>query len=202
MSLVHDALQKAEREKLRKTGVAPIASEPASSTPAHLLGAEPKPATLAKALGRTPAPAAVTAEPQRAHHGLLTALIVCVAVVAMVAIVYLVSTAATTIRESKQAVNTTPSSSVFPSTSAARDEGARATPITPTAPPPSIAAPATDSRFKLTGIMKNPEGQYGAVLNGRVVYEGHYVDGATVKKIERDRITLEVGGRDQVVRLF
>ena len=161
---------------------------------------------LAKALGRTPAPLATVAEGQRAHHGLLTALIVCVAVVAMVAIVYLVSTAATTIRESKQVVNAAPSTSAVAPTTAAKEEGARATPsapsTTPTAPPPSIPAAAADSRFKLTGIMKNPEGQYGAVLNGRVVYEGHYVDGATVKKIERDRITLEVGGHEQVVRLF
>lgn len=50
--------------------------------------------------------------------------------------------------------------------------------------------------------MKDPDGKYVAVLNGRVAYEGYYIDGATVKKIERDRVTVEVTGRETVLRLF
>ena len=50
--------------------------------------------------------------------------------------------------------------------------------------------------------MRDPDGKYVAVLNGRVAYEGYYIDGATLKKIEEDRATIEVNGREQVLRLF
>ena len=50
--------------------------------------------------------------------------------------------------------------------------------------------------------MTDPDGKYVAVVNGRVTYEGSYVDGATVKKIERDRVTIDDHGRDTVLRLF
>jgi len=46
-----------------------------------------------------------------------------------------------------------------------------------------------------------PDGKYAAVLNGRVVYEGYHADGATVKSIERDRVTLDVSGNDVRVRV-
>jgi CubicO group peptidase (beta-lactamase class C family) len=72
-------------------------------------------------------------------------------------------------------------------------------PPAPTSSPPAIPAPAT---FSLTGIMKDPGGQYCAVLNGRVVYEGHVVEGATVKSIDRDRVTMEQNDRETVLRLF
>ena len=43
---------------------------------------------------------------------------------------------------------------------------------------------------------------YSAVINGHVVATAQYVDGAIVKSVERDRVTLNVDGRDVVVRLF
>ena len=82
----------------------------------------------------------------------------------------------------------------------------------PTVPPidsaaaPSVAppvAPAIDeSKYKLSGIMKDPDGKPVAVLDGRVAYEGYFIDGATVKKIETDRVTLDVKGHELVLRLF
>ena len=59
-----------------------------------------------------------------------------------------------------------------------------------------------ESSFKLSGIMKDPDGKRVAVLDGRVAYEGYFIDGATVKKIETDRVTLDVKGHDVVLRLF
>ena len=50
--------------------------------------------------------------------------------------------------------------------------------------------------------MKDPDGKRVAVLNGRVAYEGYYIDGATVKKIETDRAILDVKGQELVLRLF
>lgn len=41
-----------------------------------------------------------------------------------------------------------------------------------------------------------------AVINGRIVNESGYVDGATVKKIERDSVTLvDAQGKEIVLRL-
>ena len=50
--------------------------------------------------------------------------------------------------------------------------------------------------------MKEADGKYSAVLNGRVAYEGYYIDGATVERIEPDRVTLDVKGQKTVLRLF
>lgn len=50
--------------------------------------------------------------------------------------------------------------------------------------------------------MTDPDGKFVAVLNGRVAYEGYYIDGATVKKIERNRVTIDADGHEQVLRLF
>ena len=44
--------------------------------------------------------------------------------------------------------------------------------------------------------------KYSAVINGHVVAREQYVDGAIVKSVERDRVTLNVDGREIVVRLF
>jgi type II secretory pathway component PulC len=111
--------------------------------------------------------------------------------VALVAIVYLVGNATSTIRESRQLVTPSPTAPAsLPS------EPTRAT-----AEPP--AAPAQDVRFKLTGITKDPgDGKYLAIINGQLRAESQYVDGATIKKIERDRVTIELNGREQVLRLF
>ena len=226
MSLVHEALQKAEREKQSKTGgshviqvlpkptpsvvaVASVDLSAAASAKADNHG----PRSPALAEGASSGPSAATMVlPQKSHQTMLTGLIAVVATVAMVAIVYLVGVATTTIRESKQAVNTAPTAPVSTPTDAARDNSGRK----PQAIAPSVRAnqraaaessqptdaAGPDARFKLSGIMKTPDGPYAAVVNGRVVYEGHYVDGATVRKIERDRITLELAGREQVLRLF
>jgi hypothetical protein len=40
------------------------------------------------------------------------------------------------------------------------------------------------------------------VINGHVTYEGYYVDGATVEKIETDRVTININGQKAILRLF
>ncbi|HUJ09350.1 MAG TPA: hypothetical protein VL171_04930 [Verrucomicrobiae bacterium] len=65
----------------------------------------------------------------------------------------------------------------------------------------SGASSPSDQPFKLTGIMNLPDGDLLAVINGKVVVEKNYVDGATVKKIDRDQVTLDLNGHDFVVRL-
>lgn len=203
MSLVHEALQKAEREKQRKTGTAPISTSTPISKPAP---SEPRlPAPIAStaitketvaATATKPSPAAM---PQR-QQTIMPVVIACVAVVAIVAIVYLVSQATSTIRQSNKIVSAsannpqpTPASqpAAKPAVSAPIDE-----------PAPVAEAPAPESTgFKLTGIMPDFQGKNAAVLNGRVVYEGYTVDGATVKKIERNSVVLEIAGRETVLRL-
>lgn len=177
MSLVYEALRKAEREKERKnTPIAPVTPPPAPV--------------------KAPAPAPSPVAPESpASPNYMSVLIVCVSLVAVVAIAYMVMMA-TSRPVTLRAVEETPHV------------------VEPTAPvvvpapvvePSAPRGPATtenDSRFKLTGIMGRPEGGFGAILNGRPVYEGHYVDGAIVKKIERDRVTLDLNGREIVVRLF
>jgi len=164
MSLVHEALQKAAREKQRQTGpVVPVA-------PRHA-----KPAAPA-----VPAPA-----PSRSPLILLGAAVGTVAVVGIVAIVWLVS------RGGPVAPPREPVAVEPPAAPVARAVEEM---------PPAAVEPLPG--FKLTGIMKDPSGAFAAVLNGRVVFEGHYVDGATVKRIERDRLIIEVNGRESTLRLF
>ncbi len=176
MSLVYEALQKAEREKGRKSGAPP---------------AEPRPVAPVRTVPPVqPAPA-----PQR-WPALVTVLIACVAVVAIVAIMWLVKNVSP--REAKPTLTVS-------------DGGTRAVVPAPSSPTVSAQAPAStpipaaatenDPRFKLTGIMKTGDA-YGAVINGHVVYDGHYVDGAVVKRVERDRVTLDLNGRETVIRLF
>lgn len=50
--------------------------------------------------------------------------------------------------------------------------------------------------------MKDPDGKPVAVINGHVAYEGYYVDGAIVEKIETDRVTIDIHGQKAVLRLF
>jgi len=72
----------------------------------------------------------------------------------------------------------------------------------PVVPAPVAERPAANTdRFKLTGIMKMGE-EYSAIINGHVVAREQFVDGAVVKAVESDRVTLTVNGRDVVVRLF
>jgi hypothetical protein len=201
MSLVHDALQKAEREKQRKSGVGDIS--PATVT-APLVTPQP--------LGSTPvampstrlapaAPVAPSAEAQRPHYGVLSALIVCVAIVAMVAMVFLVGNAPW-LRDSRKPAATDSDAAVAkpaisPVPTAASSESA--------ATPPAVrseSSPSADARFRITGITIDPDGKPWAIINGQLRSEAQYVDGAIVKKIERDRVTLEVDARNVVVRLF
>ena len=165
MSLVYEALQKAEREKERKTGVAPV-------TP-------PKPPVTAAA------PPPVT-KPARAPHHYLAIVTVAGAVLLLVAAYYL--------------VGATSSSRPVAAETPLPQKPAETPPPTPVEPPPATQT-ENDPRFKLTGIMGKPDGGFGAIINGRSVYEGNYIDGATVEKIERDRVTLNYNGRVLVLRL-
>jgi hypothetical protein len=221
MSLVHEALQKAEREKLRKTGAAPAVppgpvpkTAPVEPLVVEAMHVNPPAPHLAPA---RPVPVARPVPPPKSQYALLSVLFACVAVVAIVAIVYLVSRATSTLRESKEVVTASTT------TRASADGGSRSVATAPAVPasqpaalteqgpprtavtPAPVAIAATEpAGFKLTGIMKDPVNEgFIAVLNGRTVYEGYSVDGATVKKIERDRVTLDIPGQpDTVLRLF
>jgi type II secretory pathway component PulC len=205
MSLVHEALQKAEREKQRKAGgiPAPIISPLVHAAP----GANVRPAASIVA-------PVVEVRQQKSH--LLTALITCVAVVAMVAIVSLVSNVSFTFRESRKAVAAKPetlsgtealpatvvASPRLPLLPGATEHVATQKPVVPTAAPAETSATVAETRFRITGITTDPEGTRWAIINGQLRSEGQYVDGATLKTIERDRVTLEVDGHSVVVRLF
>jgi hypothetical protein len=171
MSLVYEALQKAEREKRNKTGPAPVAAPPAPV--------------------KQPEPTVASVPPPAPRVNYLGLLVACVSIVALVAIVVIVVQAARSLGEKRS-----------------RPVAAESPPAPVAEPPPTVAAPspttstANDSRFRLTGITGNEEIGYGAFINGRLVYPEHYVDGAIVKKIERDRVTLNVDGHEVVVRLF
>jgi hypothetical protein len=68
-------------------------------------------------------------------------------------------------------------------------------------PPPAPASASDESKYKLTGIMKDLDGKPVALLNGHMVSEGSDVDGATVEKIDSDRVTLDAKGQKTVLRL-
>jgi hypothetical protein len=202
MSLVHEALQKAEREKQRKAGITLAApSRPETTTaPAPPVSSVTVVSPAATAQVAHTAPAVTVAESPRTHHALLTTLIVAVGIVALVAIVYLVGNATSTIRESQRAVNV-----VTPSTASAPEvKNAPPAEPSPTQAVPISEPAATDARFRLTGITVDPgnSGKFLAIINGQLRSENQYVDGATIKKIERDRVTIEVDGHEQVLRLF
>jgi hypothetical protein len=213
MSLVHEALQKAEREKQRKLGTAPGApvspsAPPAVPTPVIHTPVAPAPVAFVTRAAVSQKPATPAVEPPKTNNILLPALIGCVAIVAMIAIVFLVSNLASLLRQSRENPSVAAAASPAPvtqSTSPAMPQ--------PTVPPPagsaapaSVPPPATpvidESKYKLSGIMKDPDGKPVAVLDGRVAYEGYFIDGATVKKIETDRVTLDVKGNEVVLRLF
>lgn len=213
MSLVHEALQKAEREKQRKLGTAPSApvsfgAPQAVSTPVIHEPAASAPVThILREAAASYKPAAPVEETTETNNFLLPALIGCVAIVAIIAIVFLVSNANSVLRPSKENL---PAAMSVASTPAA--QSASATAPQPIAPPAASAAPASvpspvapvtdESKYKISGIMKDPDGKPVAVLNGRLAYEGYFVDGATIKKIDTDRVTLDVKGQEIVLRLF
>lgn len=204
MSLVHEALEKAAREKQRKTGFSGSAVPAKSPSSEKPLGETPKPLTTSPASVSAPAPAPAP----KTSQALLTIVISCVGLVAMVAIVYLVIRATTTTPPAPAPDGGARSGATVPAESGlgvpakipppANPAPAASTGETPVPLPP----PVDTTVYKLSGIMKDPEGKYCAVLNGRVVYEQHYVEGATIKKIERDRVTLDINGRETVLRLF
>jgi len=209
MSLVHEALRKAEREKQRKLGAQPaesIPARPATPQPIH----SPAPHTpvavapvipiVHEAVPQRTAPS--VDESREARHFLLPALIGCVAIVAIIAIVFLASNAASVWRQLRESP---------PVATAAPAPAAKSTapvdPQLPTQRPMDVATPPAalatdDSKYNLSGIMKDPDGKYVAVLNGRVAYEGYYIDGATVKKIDARTVALDVNGREMLLRLF
>ena len=215
MSLVHEALRKAEREKQRKTGVVPSAPPPPQ--PTAMPQPVPAPAAHAPVVTTPVAPvtqrvearqaAPILEKPLETSHFLLPALIGCVAIVAIIAIVFLVSNASSVLRQSKEStpVAAAVAAPVVKSTVLA-EPPASAQPPADSATPPNVPPPAAsaidESKYKLSGIMKDPDGKYVAVLNSRVVYEGYYIDGATVEKIEPDRVSLDVKGQKVVRRLF
>jgi hypothetical protein len=172
MSLVYEALQKAEREKQRKTGAAPASPLPV---------AEARPISAP-----TPVPVAAPAAP-RSYQPLLLGLIGCVCIVALVAILYLVSNST----KPAPATATTVTNTVITTAAAPSAVASELPPLNP-----------IDARFRISGIMRDSEGKFGAVLNGKIVYEGYYVDGATVKSITQDRAVLDIGGKEAVVRLY
>jgi len=227
MSLVHEALQKAERERQRKLGLASSTPAPSSSPTQQAVHAPVShpPATMQAAVPVTrepvvhhPVPSA--AEPKEANHFLLPALIGCVAIVAIIAIVFLVSNASFMLRQNKEPSSapavaaaapaamptvtaTAPSPASPPATESPATVPAADTTAPANVPPPAPApAAATDeSKYKLTGIMKDPDGKVVALLNGHMLNEGSDIDGATVEKIDSDRVTLNVKGQPLVLQL-
>ena len=198
MSLVHEALQKAEREKQRKTGDPPIfvqRAQPVAPRPA--LPREDKPVAPTRVSGFPQAPASPAPAPvAKSHQTVLVVVAACVALVAIVAIVFIVNRTASVARKTESPGR----SSAVPTASSSTWTEPR--PQTETLTQPAATAPPADtSQYKVTGIMKDPQGTYCAVINGRVVYVEHYIDGAVVKAIDRERVTLDENGRELVLRL-
>jgi hypothetical protein len=218
MSLVHEALRKAEREKQRKTGAVP-GGPPAAHQPAP-----PPPAQTHTPIVHAPVAAIPFTPPMRGAHpdaeppsterspdttrSLLPALIGCVAIVAIIAIVFLVSNVSSLLRQTKENVPAVVAPAVAvpaaPSPAPA-DPPSVAPPTADSAPTPAVPPPTTppidESKYKISGIMKDPDGKPMAIINGRATYEGYYVDGAIVEKIEDDRATINVNGQKTVLRL-
>jgi hypothetical protein len=211
MSLVHEALQKAEREKQRKLGVAssaPAASQTPTPQPIHTPPVRPlavpqAAAPVARETGaRKPAPSVV--ESTEANHFLLPALIGCVAIVAIIAIVFLASNASSVLRQSRETAPVTTVAATAPVATPTIAPAAATPPAQPTpdVSSPPVPAPASDElKYNLTGIMKDPDGKPIALLNGHMVYEGSDFDGGTVDKIEPDRVTINAKGQNIVLRL-
>ncbi len=177
MSLVYEALQKAAREKNR------------FAVP---------PAPPLQPLQPLPAPAAIPLPPKQSLIPWIGLSLGAVAVV-------VVSVAVITRKPS--AVSAPPT---LPANVPAVPESVSTAPVAvapvPALPSAPVVVPdnnpgANDARFKLTGIVKFGE-EYSAVINGHVVARDQSVNGAIVKVVTPDRVTLSVDGREIVVRLF
>jgi len=174
MSLVYEALQKAAREKNR---FSPPPLQPAQSLPVSVVVSVPPKRSLVPWIGLS--------------LGAVAIVVVSVAVM----------------MRKPSAVSAPPT---LPVNVPAVPEPVPPAPVAvaPVLPPPGapVAAPdnnpaANDARFKLTGIVKFGE-EYSAVINGHVVARDQSVNGAIVKVVTPDRVTLSVDGREIVVRLF
>ena len=217
MSLVHEALRKAELEKQRKVGIAPAPPRAVPHPPAQHFSTTVTHSIESPALVSAGGTVAVgefigDAAAQKKSSSLLMALIGAVAVVGMVAIMFLVSLATSALQDAKRAVsvNTVAAPSPAPATEGATPK-AQTVSASATAPaeasaqaaPEPSSAQTSEPRFKLSGIMKGVDGNYLAIINSRVRSKDQYVDGATIKSIERDRVTLDLGnGQTTVLRLF
>jgi hypothetical protein len=209
MSVVHDALRKAERERQRRAGISELdAAAPAA--PARPTQTEPP----SQAADQSVPPAAAVLAPVvpatgRSRRVFLAMLLGCVAMVAAIASAYLVIRGPALLRELRPdgetpAVNAAPAAAgltVATEPPPAIEAAEIASPSSP-APEP-VAAPAPQPvSYQLTGIMRDADGNFCAIVNGRVVYAGGSVEGATVKSIETDRVNLDVDGRETVLRLY
>jgi hypothetical protein len=226
MSLVHEALRKAEREKQRKAGAVPSAPvaphqpapPPPTQTHAPVVHAPvaATPIVTARRDAVTSLQNPVEERSRETNHVLLSALIGCVAIVAIIAIVFLVSNFSSALRQTKEIAPTAIASAAAvpvpqstapanPPPTAPAAAPSAAQPAADSATTPSIPSPTLpmvdESKYKISGIMKDPDGKPVAVINGRVAYEGYYIDGATVDKIETDRVILEINGQKGVLRL-
>src|ERR1017187_9120602 len=170
MSLVHEALQKAEREKQRKLGTAPSAPisvgapHPASAPVIHApVATAPMSSAARGAVSHKPVTPAE--EPPKPNNILLPLLIGCVAIVAMIAVVFLVGNATSVLRQSRENPPVTASVAPAPVAKSTLPAALQPTvqPPTAAAAPPSVVppvAPAIDeSKYKLSGIMKDPDGK-------------------------------------------
>src|SRR5437867_5244960 len=139
MSLVYEALRKAEREKERRSGVAPVRAAVVPS---------PEPPRTAVT---TP-----TATPRETRWPLMTiTLIAGCTLIAVGAVVWMTRT-------------TVPVATIGGSRSGATvpQDSARPEPRPPEKPAPPPATPtANDPRFKLTGITGNPQDGFQAIIN-------------------------------------
>jgi len=186
MSLVYDALQKAAREKNR------FAGKPMMPTPIPT----PSPA---------PAPVALPVAPRRSPVIWIAVISLVVFAVAIAGVVFFMWKPTELPSQPTTPVSVVSSEPVTPAQ--VTPATAQVTPAVAPAPTPVPPTPlpanstANDARFKLTGIMKLGE-EYSAVVNGHVVTREQYVDGAIVKSVAQDRVTLNVDGREVVVRLY
>ncbi len=221
MSLVHQALRKAEQEKQRHAAPTPAPHAVNETRRASVAVDQPITAPDRPAPSTAPATAAIsnpasavapaaTANPSLSIFPVLLSIVTFVAIVAMVFIVI----RATTIGPATQDTSTRDNVKT-------QNDPDPGLPATTTAEPPLPAAAATtaptpaavtatsttttraiESQYDLTGITQFPDGRQAAVINGQLRSEDQYVDGAIIKKIERDRVTLDVDGQVLVKRLF
>lgn len=89
---------------------------------------------------------------------------------------------------------TVPNNSIPPEAATPATEASAKPPPPAPAPPTEPAKPA----FRLQGIFFRPTNP-SALVNGKSVWVGSRIDGATVKTITRDSLTIEVNGQTTVL---